>query len=91
VTPVKRKLFDKLFQCHERQQLQEVGTKATSPRSKFAKELALKKIATEHKAYRAANTTADKRLQFLIRLSDAETEATTWSMADTERVTNQLE
>jgi len=35
--------------------------------------------------------TADKRLQFLIRLSDAETESTTWSLAETERVTNQLE
>jgi len=31
VTPAERKLFDKLFQHHERQLLQEVGTKATSP------------------------------------------------------------
>jgi len=71
--------------------LQKVGTKATGPRSKFAKELALKKIAAEDKAYGAANMTADKRLQFQIHLSDAATEATTWSLADTERVTNQLE
>ena len=35
--------------------------------------------------------TADKRLQFQIRVSDAETDATTWSLADMERVTNQLE
>jgi len=30
-------------------------------------------------------------MQFQNRLSDAETEATTWSLADSERVTNQLE
>jgi len=35
--------------------------------------------------------TADKRLEFRICLSDDETEATTWSFADTERVANQLE
>jgi len=49
------------------------------------------KAAAEDKAYCAANMTTNKRLQFQIRLSDAETEATTWSLADTERVTNQLE
>jgi hypothetical protein len=90
VTPAKCKLFDRLFQCHERTLLQEVGTKTTSPRSKFAKELALKKIATEDKAYEAANIAADLGLQFQIHLSNAETEATTWSLADTERVTTQL-
>jgi hypothetical protein len=37
-----------------------------------------------------ANITTDKRLQVPIGLSDAETEATTWSLADTEQVTNQL-
>jgi hypothetical protein len=35
--------------------------------------------------------TANKQLQFQICLSDAETEARTWSWADTERVTNQHE
>jgi len=35
--------------------------------------------------------TADKRLQFEICLSEAETEATTWSLADPEPVKNQLE
>jgi hypothetical protein len=91
VTPAKRTLFDKLFQHHERQLLQEVGTKGTGPRSKFAKQLALMKTAAEDEVYGAANMTADKRLQFQICLSDAETDATTWSLADTERVTNQLE
>jgi len=60
VTPVKHKIFDKLFQCHVRQLLQEVGTKATGPRSKFAKELALKTTAAEDEAYGAANMTVDK-------------------------------
>jgi len=91
VTPAKCKLFDKLFERHERQLLQEVGTKATGPRSKFAKDLALMKAAAEDEAYGAANMTSNKRHQFQIYLSDAETEATTWSLADTERVTNQLE
>jgi len=77
VTPAKRKLFDKLFRCHKRQLLEEVGTKATGPRSKFATDLALMTAATEDKAYGAAIMTADKRLQFQIRPSDAETEATT--------------
>ena len=49
------------------------------------------KAAAEDEAYGAANMTADKRLQFQIRLSDAETGATTWSLADMERVTIQLE
>jgi hypothetical protein len=88
VTPAKCKHFDKLFQCHERQLLQTVRTKATGPRCKFAKELALKNTTAEDEACGAANMTADKRLQFQNRLSNAETEATTWSSADTQRVTN---
>jgi hypothetical protein len=35
--------------------------------------------------------TTGNRLQFQIRLSDAETDATTWNFADTEHVTNLLE
>jgi len=77
VTPAKHKLFDKLFQHHKRQLLQEVGTKATSPRSIFAKQLAVLKTAAENEASGAANMSADKPLQFQIHLSDAETEATT--------------
>ena len=64
---------------------------ATGPRSKFPKGLALMKGASEDEAYGAAIMTANKRLQCQIPLSDAETEATTWSLADTEWVTNQLE
>jgi environmental stress-induced protein Ves len=37
------------------------------------------------------NITADKGEEFEVRLSDAETEATTWSMADTDRIVSQLE
>jgi hypothetical protein len=71
VTPAKRKLFDRLFERHERQLLQEIGTQATSPRSKFAKDLALLKDAAEDEDYGAANITADMPLQFQIHLSDA--------------------
>jgi len=91
VTPAKRKLFDELFQHHVRQLLQVVGTKATGPRSTFANVLAQLKTAAEEEAYGAVNMTTDKRLQFQVRLSDAETEATTWSMPDTDHVVNQLE
>jgi len=62
VTPAKRKVFDKLFEGHERQLLQGVGTMATGSRSKFAKDLAQMKAADEDEAYWAANMTADKRL-----------------------------
>jgi hypothetical protein len=90
VTPAKPKLFNKLFERRERQLLQEVKTKAASRRCKFAKDLALTKATTEDEAYGAANVTTNEQLQFQIPLSDAETEATTWSLADTEQVTNQL-
>jgi len=91
VTPAKRKHFNKLFQHHERQLLQEVGTKATGPRSIIAKKLAVMKTAAGEEAYGAVNMTADKRVQFQVCLSDAEIEATTWSIADTDRVVIQLE
>jgi len=91
MTPVKCKLFNKLFQHHERQLLQEVGTKATSPKSIFAKKLAQIKTAAEEEVYGAINMTADKRVEFQVRLSDAETEATTWSLADIDRIVSQLE
>jgi len=87
VTPAKRKHSDKLFQHHERQLLQDIGTKATLPRSIFAKQLAPMRTAAEDKAYGVANMTADKGLQIQMCLSDAEPEATIWSLADSEGVT----
>ena len=90
-TPAKGKLFDKSFEHHERQLFQEVGTKATGPRRKFAEELALMQAGAKDKAYGAANMTANMPLQFQIHPSDADIEATTWSLADMERVTNQVE
>jgi hypothetical protein len=65
-------------------------TKATGPRSIFAKKLAQMKTAAEEVAYWAENMTANQRLQFQVCLSDAEIEATTWSIADTDRAVNQL-
>jgi len=91
MTPVKCKLFDKLFQHHERQLLQEVGTKATGPRSIFAKKLAQMKTAAEEEVYGAVNMSTDKCVEFQVCLSDAETEATTWSLADIDRIVSQLE
>jgi len=91
VTPAKRKLCDKLFQHHERQVLQEVGTKATGRRRIFPKKLAQMKTAAEEEAYGAVIMTVDKCVQFQVCLSDAEIEATTCSIADMDCVVNQLE
>jgi len=90
LTPAKRKLFDKLFQHHERQLFQVVRTRATGPRSIFAKKLAQMKTASEEEAYWAVNMITDKHVQFQVCLSNAEIEATTWSIANTDRVMNQL-
>jgi hypothetical protein len=49
------------------------------------------KTATQGNAYGDVNITADNQLQFLIRLSMAETEARTWSLGDMKCITNQLE
>jgi len=89
-TPVRRKLFDKVFQHHERQLLQEVGTKATGPRRRFAKKLAQMKTAPEEDACRAVNMTADNGVQFQVFLCNIQIEATTWSIADMDRIVNQL-
>ena len=85
------KLFDKLFQHHEQQQLQEVGTKATGPGSTFAKQLAARKTAAEEEVYGAVNMTADKSVEFPIRLSNGGTETTTCSLADIDRIVSHLE
>jgi len=91
VTPAKCKLFDELFEHQVWQLFQEVRTKATSPSSIFANKLNQMKTAGEEEAYGAVNMTADKRVQCVVCLSDAEIEATTWSIADTDCVVNQLE
>jgi len=77
VKPAKRKLFDKLFEHHERQLLQEVGTRETGLRSIFAKKLTEMKTGVEEEDYMAVNMTADKRVQFQVCLSDTVIEATT--------------
>jgi len=71
--------------------LQKDGTKATGPRSIFAKQSAPMKTTAKDEAYGAASMTAYMRVQFQISLSNAETGATTWCLADTEYFTMQLE
>ena len=77
LTPAKSKRFDKSFQRHERQLLQRVRTKATNPRSIFAKILAQMRTAEEEEAYGAVNMTANKHVQSQVCLSEAEIEVTT--------------
>jgi len=45
----------------------------------------------DEESNKAVNMNADKRVQCLVRPSDVETEATTWRIADADRVVNQLE
>ena len=68
-----------------------MGTKATSPRSTFAKKLAQMKTSAEGDICGAANMTTDKCVEFQVHSSNAETEATTWRIANIDRVANQLE
>jgi len=49
------------------------------------------KTAAEEEVYGVANMTADKRVEFQVCLFSAETEATTWSIADMDYIENQLE
>jgi len=91
MTSVKRKIFNKLFQHHERQLLQEVGTNSTGPRSILAKKLAQLKTAAEDEVYGAMNMAANRSVEFQVRLSDAETEGTTRSLADIDCIVSQLE
>jgi len=92
VTPAKHKLFDKLFQHHKRQLLQDVRSKpVTGHRSTFAKKPAQLKTAAEEDVYDAANMTADKGVKFQVRPSDAETDTTALSIANMDCIANQLE
>lgn len=70
-------LFDEFFQHHKRQLFQEVRNKATGLKSTFAKQIAQIKTAAEGEIHGAVNMTADERVEFQVRPSDAETEATT--------------
>jgi hypothetical protein len=91
MTPVKPKLFDKLFQHHKRQQFQEVATKVIRSTHPFPNKHAQMKTNAKEAVDGAVNMTADKRVPLQVHLSDAETEATPWSMADTDRIVSLLE
>jgi len=49
------------------------------------------KTAVEEEVYGAVNMTANERMEFQVRLSDPETEATAWSRADIDRISSHLE
>jgi hypothetical protein len=91
MTLAKCKVFNELLQHNERQLLQEVGTKATSRRSTFAKNIAQMKTTAEEEVYGLVNMTANRRLELQVGLSDAETEAPTLNITDTDHDVSQLE
>ena len=91
MTPVTCKIMVELHQNEERQRLHDVGATPTSPRSIFTNHLAQMKTAAAGDDYVVANSTSDNHVQFLDHLSDAEIDATTWSIANMGSIVNQLE
>jgi len=49
------------------------------------------KMAAEHEIDGAVNMTAEMHAELQVCLSDAESEATTWSITDTDRIVSQPE
>jgi len=74
-----------------RQLLQEVGTQAASPRTTFAKNLAEMETAAEEEVRAAVTMTGNKRVEYLVRPSDAVTRASTWNTAYMDRIVSQVE
>jgi len=64
---------------------------ATGPTSTFTQKVAQMKSSAEEVVYWVVNMTTEKGVEIQIRLSDAETEATTWYIADTDRIVSQLD
>jgi len=91
MTPVNGEIFNKLFQHHVQQLLQELGTKATGPRSAFAKNLGQMPTAADEDVSGAVIITTNQCVEYQVRLSGDETEATTWSITDTDRIVSQLD
>ena len=69
--------------------MQYVRNEAISYQSLFAKRLAQLETTSKDKGYGVTNMTPDMQAQFQDHLSIAVTEATTWSLADTECITDQ--
>ena len=71
--------------------MQEVGTKATSPWSIFAKNLFKMNTAAKEEVYRVENITSNKGVEFRPCLSDAQSEAIMCGFADMDCIVTQLE
>ena len=67
------------------------GLRQPVPEAHSPKNLAQMETAAEGEAYGAVHMTANNRVQCQISISDAGTEAATWSIADTDRIVNQLQ
>jgi hypothetical protein len=91
VTSATGKIVDKLFAGDGRQLFRGVGTKVSGHRSKISEDRTLMIAAMKDKATGVAIITPNMELQFQICLPVAETEATSWFLADTQQVTNQVE
>ena len=89
VTPAKHKLVDELYPHHNPEHVLKAGTVAISPRITFTKELAQMMTTAGDVVYCAISMTTDKSVDFQVCLYDAETDITTWNIADTNHVTTQ--
>jgi hypothetical protein len=67
------------------------GLRQLVPGAHLRKKLTQIKTAAEKEVYGVVIMTTDKREQFQVCPSDPETEATTWSITDTDRIVCQLE
>jgi len=84
VTPAKCSLFDKLFQYHQQNVLEEVRSKVTGPRSRFPPMLAQTVTDAEKVVYWVVNTSANNNGDHQVLLSKGATEAATCRMPDSD-------
>jgi len=82
--------YRKLFHLYDWQQWHEVGTTALSLRGIFAKKPDQMDSAIADEVYWMANMVPNKHVEYQIHLSNAETEATSWSITDMHYITEYL-
>jgi len=91
VISVQYKLFNKLFQLHQLQLLQKVGTKPISSRSRISKTTCSNENCRKTFNLQGSNLNIIKHVQFQVYSSNAETGGTAWCTTDMDCTANPLE
>jgi len=68
-----------------------LGLREQVPEAQSPKKFTKMKTASEEEVYGAVNITPNKHVEFQVRSFDAETESTTWCIADADHIVSQLE